>query len=63
MSQSALGAELLSQAFKSAPTKSSSADPQKGPISVETADASRTAEDENPPTSLPGIAKVSLPNS
>jgi len=48
--------------FKSAPTKSLSANPQKGVILVETIDASRTAEDENPPTSLPNVAKVSPPN-
>ena len=58
-----MGAELLSQAFKSAPTESSSADPQNGPISAETTDASRAAEDENPPTSLPDVAKVSPLNS
>ena len=58
-----MGAELLSQVFKLAPTKSSLADPQKGPILVETTDASRIAEDENLPTSLPDVAKVSPPNS
>ena len=43
-SQSALGAELLSQAFDSAPTEPPSADPQKEPISVEITDASTTVE-------------------
>ena len=63
MSQPTLGAELLSQAFKPASTKPSSTDPQKEPILVETTDASKTAEDKNPPTSLPNVAKVSPPNS
>ena len=44
MSQPALGAGLLSQAFDSAPTEPQSADPQKEPISVEITDASITAE-------------------
>ena len=43
-SQSSLGAELLSQAFDSAPTEPSSADSQKEPISVEITDAPTTAE-------------------
>ena len=63
MSQHAWGAELLSQAFKSASTEPSSADPQKEPISVETTDASRMVEDENPPASVPDVAKVSPQNS
>ena len=57
-SQSTLGTELLSQAFKSAPTKPSSADPQKEPISVETIDASKAAEDVSPSISPPDAAKV-----
>ena len=62
-SQPALGVELLSQAFKSASTKPSSADPQKKPISVETIeDVSKTIEDENPSTSIPNVAKVSPQN-
>ena len=55
-----MGAELLSQAFKSAPTKPSSANPQKEPISVETTNASKTAEDEDPSTSLPDAARYLL---
>ena len=62
-SQSALGVELLSQTFKSAPTNPSSADPQKEPILVEITDASKTTEDENPSTSLPDATKVSPQNS
>jgi len=62
-SQLALGIELLSQAFKSASTEPPSADPQKEPILVETIGASKTTKDENPPTSLPDVAKVSPPNS
>ena len=62
-SQLALGAELLSQAFNSASTKPSSTDPQEEPILVEPTDASKTAEDENPSTSLPDVAKVSPQNS
>ena len=58
-----MGAELLSQAFKSASTKLSSVDPQKEPILVKPTDASKTAEDENPSTSLPDVAKVSPQNS
>jgi len=58
-SQSALGAELLSQAFNSASTKPSSANPQKEPILVEPIDASKTVEDENRSTSIPDVAKVS----
>jgi len=53
----------LSQAFKSASTKPSSADPQKEPISVEPNDASRTVEDENPSISIPDVAKVSPQSS
>ena len=44
MSQTFLGAELLSQAFDSAPVKPSSADPQKEPILVEVTDASTMAK-------------------
>ena len=47
-SQSALGAELLSQAFDSAPTEPSSADSQKEPISVVIIDASTMAENVSP---------------
>ncbi|XP_066311184.1 uncharacterized protein [Miscanthus floridulus] len=47
-----------SEAFKSAPIKPSSDDPRKEPISVETTDASKTLEDENPPTSLPNVTKI-----
>ena len=57
MSQPALGAELLSQAFKSASTDPSSADPQKEPILVETTDASKAAEDVSPSISPPDAAK------
>jgi len=57
VSQLALGAELLSQAFKSASTDPSSADPQKEPISVETTDASNTTEDVSPSISPPDAAK------
>ena len=63
MSQLVLGVELLSQAFKSASTDPSSADPQKEPILDETTNASRMAEDKNPPTLLPDVAKVSPQNS
>ena len=59
MSQSALGAELLSQAFDLASTEPSSADPQTEPISVEPTNASRTIEDDNPSISIPDVAKVS----
>jgi len=52
----------LSQAFKSAPTKPSLADPQKEPILVETTDASKTAEDKSPSISPPDAAKVFLSN-
>ncbi|XP_066341751.1 uncharacterized protein [Miscanthus floridulus] len=57
-SQSSLGAELLSLAFDSAPTKPSSADPEKESILVEPTDASRTIEDENPSISIPNVAKI-----
>ncbi|XP_066396283.1 uncharacterized protein [Miscanthus floridulus] len=57
-SQSTLGVELLSQAFKSTPTKPSSVDPQKKLILVETTDASKTVEDKNPSTSLPNVVKA-----
>ena len=49
--------------FKLAPTKPSSADPQKEPILVETTDASKIAEDESPSISPPDAAKVSPENS
>ena len=58
MSQLALGAELLSQAFKSASTDPSSTDPQKEPILVETTDASKVAEDVSPSISPPDAAKA-----
>ena len=58
MSQPALGAELLSQAFKSASTEPSSVDPQKESISVETTEASKIAEDVSPSISLPDVATV-----
>ena len=58
MSQPALGAKLLSQAFKSASTDPSSADPQKEPILVETTDASKAAEDVSPSISPPDAAKA-----
>ena len=44
MSQPALGAELLSQAFNSTSTEPPSADPRKEPILVEITDTSTTAE-------------------
>ena len=53
----------MSQAFKSAPTKPSSANPQKEPISIETTDASKTVGEENPSPSLPDATKVSPKNS
>ena len=59
-SQSALGTELLSQAFKSAPTKPSSIDPQKEPILVETTDAFKTTEDKSPSIPPPDATKVFL---
>ena len=59
VSQSALGAELLSQAFNSASAKPSLANPQEEPISVKPTDAPRIVEDEDPYTSIPDIAKVS----
>ena len=43
----------MSQAFKSAPTKPSSTEPQKEPILVETTNASKIVEDENPSILLP----------
>ena len=46
-SQSALGAELLSQALDSTPTKPLSTDPQQEPILMEVTDASTTAENVN----------------
>ena len=58
MSQPALGAELLSQAFKSASTEPSLADPQKEPILVEITDASKIAEDISPSISPPDVAKA-----
>ena len=61
-SQSTLGAELLSQAFESASTNLSSANPPKEPITIEITDASdrpKTAEDENLSTSPPDATKVS----
>jgi len=48
----------LSQAFKLASTRPSSANPQKEPISVETTDASKIAEDVSPSISPPDAAKV-----
>ena len=57
-SLSALSAELLSQAFKSASTEFSSADPQKEPILVETTNASKTTEDVSPSISPPDAAKA-----
>ena len=44
MSQPALGAELLSQAFDSASTEPPSTDPRKEPIAVEITDTSTTTE-------------------
>ena len=44
--------------FDSAPTKPSSADPQKEPILVEITDASKTAEDVSPSISPPDAAKA-----
>ena len=52
-----LGVELLSQAFKSASTEPSSANPQKEPILVETTDASKTAEDVSPSISPPVLPR------
>jgi len=45
VSQPTLGAELLSQAFKSTSTDPLLADSQKESISVETTNASKAAED------------------
>ena len=61
-SQSALGAELLSQAFESASTNLSSSNPPKELITIEITDASdrpKTIEDENLSTSPPDATKVS----
>ena len=63
MSQSTLGAELLSQAFDSAPIEPSSADPQKELISVEITDTSKMAGDVNISISPPDVAKVFSLNS
>ena len=63
VSQSALGAELLSQALDSAPIEPSSADPQKEPISVEITDASKMVGDVSLSISLPDVAKVFPLNS
>ena len=60
MAQSALGAELLSQAFDSAPIELLSADPQKEPILVEIIDTSNTIEDVSPSISSPDVAKAFL---
>ena len=57
VSQPALGAELLSQALKLASTDPSSADPQKEPISIETTDASKAAEDVSPSISPPMLPR------
>jgi len=57
-SQSALGVELLSQAFKSASTEPPLADPQKELILVELTDASTTAEDVSPSISPSDAAKA-----
>jgi len=62
-SQSALGAKLLSHAFGSAPTRPSSADLPKEQITIETTDASKIVENENPSTLPPNAAKVSPQNS
>ena len=50
--------KLLSQAFDSAPTKLSLADPQKEPILVEITDASKTTTDVSPSISPPDAAKA-----
>jgi len=55
-----LGAELLSQAFESAPTILPSANLPKEPITTEITDASdkpKTTEDENFSTSPPDATK------
>ena len=60
-SQSALGAELLSQTFKLAYTNLSSANPPKEPITIEAIDVpnrSQMTEDENLSTSPPDTTKV-----
>ena len=51
-SQSALGAELLSQAFESASTRPSLANPREELIVVETTDASKMVKDVSPILSL-----------
>ena len=61
-SQLALGAELLSQAFESASTNLSSANPPKEPITTKITNASdrpKIAEDKNLSTSPPDATKVS----
>ena len=61
-SQSALGAELLYQAFESVPTNLPSTNPPKEPITTEITDASnrpKIAEDENLSTLPPDATKVS----
>ena len=62
-SQSTLGAELLSQAYDSAPTEPSSADSQKEPILVEITDASKMTGDVSPSIAPPDVAKVFSLNS
>jgi len=57
-----LGAELLFQAFESASTNLSSANPFKEPITIEATDVpdrSQTTEDENLSTSPPDTTKLS----
>ena len=54
--KSVLGAELLPQAFDSASTRPSSADPQEDPILVETTDVPKTTEDVSP-----SILSLTLP--
>ena len=58
-SQSVLGVELLSQAFGSTPTRPSSADLPKEPITTKTIVLPKTVENENPSASPPDVAKVS----
>jgi len=62
-SQSTLGAKLFSHVFGLAPTRPSSADLPKELIMIETTDASKIVENENPSTSPPDAAKVSPQNS
>jgi len=62
-SQSALGAKLLSNAFGSAPTRPSSVDLPKEPITIETTDASKIVENDNPSKLPHDAAKVSPQNS